>query len=235
MKTLIIPDVHGRKFWKKAVRLIDSVDHIVFLGDYVDPYKWEGISKKDAIDNFKEIIDFAKEHENKVTLLYGNHCLHYVFDTFNRYASGGRIDTLNFLNIKQMYTDNSSLFKLAYELEDNGVKYLFSHAGVCKSWYELHKDLIGELNANNLNKLLDNDEGIKALCDIGYSRGGYEKDGGSMVWADINDHSSNYIEYFYQIFGHTQQESKEVICKHYACLDVRKCFLLENNEIKPID
>ena len=43
MKTLIIPDVHGRSFWKKAIKKhFDECDHVVFLGDYIDPYGWEG-------------------------------------------------------------------------------------------------------------------------------------------------------------------------------------------------
>lgn len=32
---LIIPDVHGRTFWKYA---IDKYDKVIFLGDYLDPY-----------------------------------------------------------------------------------------------------------------------------------------------------------------------------------------------------
>ena len=42
-KILIVPDVHGRKFWHKAIEMIDEVDQVVFLGDYLDPYSHEGI------------------------------------------------------------------------------------------------------------------------------------------------------------------------------------------------
>jgi predicted phosphodiesterase len=57
MKTLIIPDVHGRTFWKKAIeKHKDEVNKIIFLGDYLDPYPWEGITRKEAIRNFQEII-----------------------------------------------------------------------------------------------------------------------------------------------------------------------------------
>ena len=38
-KILIIPDVHGRSFWKKAVETGDY-EKVVFLGDYADPYEW---------------------------------------------------------------------------------------------------------------------------------------------------------------------------------------------------
>lgn len=70
MEMLIVPDVHGRTFWKDV---IDSNLSVVFLGDYTDPYPQEEISKKQTIDNFKEIIEFAKENKNRVTLLLGNH------------------------------------------------------------------------------------------------------------------------------------------------------------------
>lgn len=39
---LIIPDVHGRDFWKDAANRFPG--NIVFLGDYLDPYPLEGIS-----------------------------------------------------------------------------------------------------------------------------------------------------------------------------------------------
>ena len=47
---LIIPDVHGREFWKEAK---DYPGKIVFLGDYLDPYTYyEGITTEQALENF---------------------------------------------------------------------------------------------------------------------------------------------------------------------------------------
>ena len=44
-KILIIPDVHGRDFWKEPVKqeLKNNETSIVFLGDYTDgyPHEWE--------------------------------------------------------------------------------------------------------------------------------------------------------------------------------------------------
>ena len=34
----IIPDIHGRVFWKKAVDSASKDDTIVFLGNYLDVY-----------------------------------------------------------------------------------------------------------------------------------------------------------------------------------------------------
>ena len=33
---LIIPDIHGRTFWKECIKC--ECDEIIFLGDYLDPY-----------------------------------------------------------------------------------------------------------------------------------------------------------------------------------------------------
>ena len=33
---IIIPDIHGRDFWKEVTAIED--EEFVFLGDYVDPY-----------------------------------------------------------------------------------------------------------------------------------------------------------------------------------------------------
>ena len=45
-KILIIPDVHGRTFWHYAKDHVDEYDKIIFLGDYLDPYRYEGITEE---------------------------------------------------------------------------------------------------------------------------------------------------------------------------------------------
>ena len=55
-KLLVLPDIHGRTFWKEPCSDIEKYDKIVFIGDYLDPYDFEGISVVDTIENFKEII-----------------------------------------------------------------------------------------------------------------------------------------------------------------------------------
>ena len=62
--TLIIPDIHGRKFWKETLLKYNKQEYpklvIIFLGDYVDPYQFEGVTREAAISNFQEIINMAK-------------------------------------------------------------------------------------------------------------------------------------------------------------------------------
>lgn len=70
MKILIIPDVHGRKFWREYIN--DEFDHIIFLGDYLDPYPGEATAEE-ALQEFKDIVNFKNSNLEKVTLLIGNH------------------------------------------------------------------------------------------------------------------------------------------------------------------
>lgn len=41
-KLLILPDIHGRVFWKEPCQNIEDYDKVIFLGDYLDPYGFEG-------------------------------------------------------------------------------------------------------------------------------------------------------------------------------------------------
>ena len=156
VKTLIIPDIHGRIFWKDAVAKFPADKYpninIVFLGDYLDPYdnysgylEGEGWTRRHTIENFKEIIELAKS-DNRVHLLFGNHDMHYWYDA--RYKS--RVDSTNYDKIKNIFKQNFDLFNVAFEETINGQKYLYTHAGVTSFWLN-HLHFIGE-NGIKLNK-----------------------------------------------------------------------------------
>jgi len=53
MKIYTIPDVHGTKYWQRAVPMVDEYDKIVFLGDYVDNWDYDGDAH---LENLKHII-----------------------------------------------------------------------------------------------------------------------------------------------------------------------------------
>lgn len=222
---LIIPDVHGRKFWRKALEEYQYT-HVIFLGDYVDPYPHEGIYPDNAYEELKDIIAFAKENRETTTLLLGNHDMHYMSDTFRTLAEGTRYsyDWQDILG--PLYNDNYDLFQLAYEADYENIHCLFTHAGVSSFWYNVAKEVIGELNADNLNKLAYTDEGMIVLSAVGYQRGGWAKAGG-ILWADFNEVNNAPSIKAYQIFGHTQNRMrKPIINRHVACLDCHQAFLL---------
>jgi predicted phosphodiesterase len=227
---LIIPDIHGRNFWKKAVEEnMDKVDRIIFLGDYLDPYPWEGITRKEAISNFQEIIDFKSENRDKVVLFVGNHDLAYI-DKKN-YIVRSRYDSSNARHIEEMFRSHRSFFQLAHEELIGDKRYLFTHAGLQIGWYKKHEKLIGELTVNGMNHLLDIPSGIKALCEASWSRGGWDQFG-SIVWNDVTDcgsHVNDELPWDRQVFGHSQQDEHPVITDTHVCLDCRKAFILNDD------
>lgn len=238
MSVLIISDVHGRQFWKNAIeKHFDECNKVVFLGDYLDPYPWEGITRKDAIRNFQEIIDFKNENKDKVVLLTGNHDLPYIDKKI--FYTRVRYDSSNAYHINEMFRSHRSFFKLAYEDTIGDKKYLFTHAGLLPRWYEKHKELIGELTVDNLNRLQDTPQGMRALCEISRYRGGWDEFG-SIVWCDVVEMAettqrmkeiekisiNEKLPWDYQIYGHSQQEEHPIITKEFACLDCRKAFIL---------
>jgi len=210
-KIYIVPDVHGRTFWHKAREIIDTMDKVVFLGDYLDPYGYEGITKENAIEEFKEIIQFKVDNPNKVILLLGNHDCAYYYN----FGSASRYDYDNEEQIKTLFRTYNDKFQLWYKEE----KYLFTHAGITNEW------LYSCFNNCNIDQFLEKSEEeiIPYLWEVGMLRGGWAHSG-SIVWHDVRE--GDLEPTYFQIFGHTQLE-KPIIKDNYACLDVRECFLLD--------
>lgn len=134
--------------------------------------------------------------------------------------------------------------QLAYEEKIGDITYLFTHAGVNKEWLERNSNLIDpkDFTSDDLNYLLKSDEGIAALAEIGYSRGGcYET--GSILWGDLLNMLEKKWTNFYQIFGHTQLKEKFILSESkfakdypnnelFACLDCRKAFIINEEGVK---
>lgn len=223
---LIVPDVHGRPFWREPVKSGEYA-HAVFLGDYSDPYPSEGIDRDASVEMFREIVDFAEEHKDKVTLLLGNHDMHYVSDAFDNLARGSRHSFWSRRPISTIYNAHRHLFRLAFEADYEGTHCLLTHAGVSSVWAREHEHVLGEPTAANINALMDSEEGIRALADVGWERGGWAPSGGPM-WADYSEvAASEPPPGVYQIFGHTQTRSRNPIIRpHIACIDCHCTFML---------
>lgn len=214
-KILIVPDVHGRAFWHRALELVDQVDQIVFLGDYLDPYSHEGISFDLALEEFNKILEFKKEYPDLITLLVGNHDMHYIIKDFMD-CSRRNTDMLDQLH--KLYNSNLDLFNLIH-IEDD---WLFSHAGVYKGWMDKYEFTLEDLN---LKTFLGSH--WPALEDLSWYRGGYNSVG-SCVWADLRESVKNELFPGYkQVVGHTQLNEKPYITDKIACVDVRRCFILD--------
>ena len=75
---IIIPDVHGRTFWRQAVNEYLGKEHILFLGDYLDPYAYEGIDGELANMQFLTLEDIYIAATEKIT--------QYKCNSFAEYA-----------------------------------------------------------------------------------------------------------------------------------------------------
>ena len=238
IKWLIIPDVHGREFWKEPAKVTLGATNanIIFLGDYTDGYpnEWEYNFDylQHTVDNFKEILNLKKQYPDRVTLLIGNHdCGYAIGDDI----CSSRMDRRHRRELEKLFEDNKNFFQLAYECDIAGRHIIFSHAGILKGWVDLvwgdeandHRfNIVDRLN----NAWLTDDYAIlDTLGDYDKWRGwgGYQF--GSPVWSDIRAWVEVTPEetYGFNIVGHTQVKSP-VVLGQIADLDCRKVFYIDD-------
>ncbi len=237
---LVLPDIHGRKFWKEKCQDITKYDRVIFLGDYFDPYYFDYITVKDAIKNFKEILELKKNNFDKVVLLLGNHDMSYYSRYYyKRYKYHCRHSKEFHDEISNMFNEHRDWFKLIY-IEDNIV---FSHAGIREHWINImnkqfRRDNLPIIEIKEipndfikLNNVLNN-ECEQGLGDIVSKYRGGEYPVGSCVWADVREHRSpdKYVK-VKQVFGHTLQ-GKPLITNRYMMLDNGKAYELDTKTFK---
>lgn len=210
MVYLVIPDVHGRKFWRQAiVNNIGKVDKIIFLGDYLDPYQNEieetpelmecnsFYNSQNLLKILENIVSLKKNEPEKYILLTGNHTDSYIWSKFN---AATRTDYRNWEKYHKFFSQNLEYFNLVW-IEDN---VIFSHAGISERWasdflYSFMKyDTGAELEKNSVvfetarvlkdTPLKDfNKYYIDSISCISHYRGG-DMFYGSCEWADLREH-----------------------------------------------
>lgn len=233
MNIVIIPDVHGRRFWRDVVAGHEQ-DEIVFLGDYIDPYAFEKISTDDAWKEFMDIIEFKKEHPENVTLLLGNHDLGYIDKDLCRV----RMDHYHYSRNHGVFMENLQLFDIVKEIESGGKKVLFSHAGFRQPWVDAHPELWdgGTFSPAALNSFLHDEQKLdvllRALSDRSWYRGG-KGDVGSPVWADIDEFGieKDPVEGYTQIIGHSLDYGPVTVKGLVTSVDCRRGFLLADGHL----
>lgn len=231
-KWIIIPDVHGRQFWRSAVRGHEE-EKIIFLGDYVDPYAWEEILPGEAFKELRDIIAFKEEHPDNVVLLLGNHDLGYLDPSI----CTCRRDSYRAEKIRREFEDNLDLFDIVHIEDVDGGKVLFSHAGIAENWIKHRSNLVGKMNGfrpEHLNEMLHGNQDERerlflALADVSWYRGGLDKVG-SPVWADVEEYlnGERLLGGYLHIFGHTLHEGSPINVRNYGyCLDCARAFILD--------
>ena len=228
---LVVPDIHGRDFWLPA---LDYQGEIIFLGDYADPYTKENFTDEDAFTGFQKIVDFKRKNPDRVTLLIGNHELHY----YNKDYQAGRFSKDYFPKYHEILTgeETKDFFRVCKQVDN----YLFIHAGVTKGWYDLHsKDFLdlGSTLEEQLQNVFFKKMHIFHEASWKYRYGLDEA--GSPLWADArefldeNDAKVHFDPNIIQIIGHTQVLVPDPIIKETIWLvDNKQLYLFRNNAIE---
>lgn len=203
-KLIVCPDVHSRDYYKSL--LSNTEDKIIFLGDYGDPYSYEGYDDDDTIEAMYDIFSFAQDNPDRVILLIGNHDIYY----YKGVTGNARYNWALAGQLEQIYQEFKDLFKVAYW--DEETQTMFTHAGINKKWWdslELPIDWTPKQIQDYLNNLLLMGDGeYNSLYEISRYRGGWNWNG-SCIWADVHEHLSlkqDECMPFKQIFGHSQLE-----------------------------
>ena len=250
-KILVVPDIHGETFWKGPVlKYIDQVDRIIFLGDYLDPYRdrWKEYSPQGLFDNLMDIIELKRDHMDKVVLLKGNHDQHYASETFRDMACASRCDTINWSLYNAVFVKNKDLFKLAHLEDVRGLPYLFSHAGLTLNWINKVNSGVWKLADNKIsvtspdivekiNALDDSGEGQEMLCVVGRFRNLIGAKSGSILWADIEEHpipdapKAYGLNKVFQVVGHSRlnDEYDKVEFDNLVLIDSQQCFMMDED------
>ena len=233
-KIAVVPDVHGKSFWKTAKEKIDSIDEVVFLGDYLDSYTFKGLLNREIeLNNFLEILKFKKEYPEKVVLLLGNHDIGYLLRLgCSRQTHGEMFDIY-----QKHFEENISLFQMTEYIQLNNEKIFFSHAGILRKWAELVKQkldlgdnslqitILGGLFNNLILKYNEPEYRVllrQILWLVGPARGGFNGSCGSIVWADSTEWEGE--ENFFgnditQVIGHNRLSSGKLLTEGVKCVD----------------
>jgi hypothetical protein len=174
-------------------------------------------------------VDFKKQNPDRVTLLVGNHEMHY----YDYHYACGRFDHEYFDAYHAVLTgeETAGLFQICRQIG----RYLFIHAGLTKGWYDAHFDEMSKLGSTleeQVNKLFVTH--IGTFFEASMYRGGFH-DAGSPLWADVSEFSEepkHVDDNIIQIIGHTQLKGEEpMIIDNIRLLDNRQLYLLKNDEI----
>ncbi len=210
MTIIAIGDIHGRTYWKQIISKA-KFDKVVFIGDYFDAYK--DITPEQQKSNFEDIIKFKKEYLDKVVLLFGNHDYHYlktVEETYSGFQRWYKTDIAEMLH----KAIDEELIQMCYIYN----KYLFSHAGVTKTWLKNTGYIDDQLDLyiNDLFK-------YKPLA-FKFTKGENQSSYGddicqSPIWVRPNSLHNDCLDDYVQIVGHTAQHEIKIIEDKIALID----------------
>ncbi len=191
MKIIAIGDIHGKRVWKDIISKESDADRIVFIGDYFDNY--EMTTHHEQIENLKEILYLKQMYPDKYICLVGNHDISYILgEKISGYQNIGAIDIKEVIQI----AINNNLLQMCHIEED----YLFSHAGVTKTWC-----IDNEVDPTSLQESINDLLKYKPQSFRFYGIDPYGNDVfQSPVWVRPESLLKDKIESYKQVVGHTR-------------------------------
>lgn len=219
---IVVPDLHHSNIWERIVS-IEGVENAryVFLGDYFDSHseKKVGFTFNDALDNFSNIVSFARSNETEVTLLLGNHEFHYIH-SFLSFSGKNHIFASA---IRELIMVNRDILQLYYF--DSSLNLLCSHAGVSTLWLSKSKESLGYANALHSYSDWYNKGNTEWAGFEGLAMG---NDMDSPIWIRPNRLENTAITEFNgitgisQVVGHTHKDSPLELTSNILLLDTLK-------------
>lgn len=201
-KIVVIGDIHGCNKWKNIVHMHPDANEFIFIGDYFDSFTR---NHAECISNFKEIIKWKESTDVKVIMLIGNHDFHYMSECGGRY---GGWSAWHAAEIGELLRVNKHHLQTAYQ----SGKYLFTHAGVSKQWYEANFQEAGNIS-DQINDLWSYDK--RPFNHSGMEMyGNYDGEGPMWIRPEAlrrNPLNDNII----QIVGHTHMHVIDYDDNHY--------------------
>lgn len=199
-RTIVLGDTHGRTNWKDIVNQESSESYkpqFIFIGDYFDTH--DDVPARQQMDNFLEIVEFKRNNPHDVVLLFGNHDFHYLRSSKFPYSG---FQELNKVDIQEMLHNalDKGLMQMCFREGD----YLFSHAGVTKTWCRNN-----EIDMDNIDQSINDLFYNKPNC-FEFSPGSrmdmYGEDiTQTPIWVRPRSLKADQVDNYIQVVGHTTQ------------------------------
>ncbi len=196
MKICVIGDIHGRTIWEDIVKKEKDSDKIIFVGDYMDSH--DSIGAQQQIDNFKNIIEYKKANPSKVILLFGNHDYHYLRTSKFQYSGFQYTHKFDIQELLHKALDED-LMQMCF-IHDN---FIFTHAGVTKTWCLSNNIDISNKIDNQINDLFKFKPNVFEFT-AGEKMDMYGDDiTQTPIWVRPHSLYKDKLDGFYHVVGHT--------------------------------
>ena len=227
MKIIVLGDTHGRDNWKKIVAE-NTFDKVVFIGDYFDSH--DGISAKDQISNFEDLMDYKKANMDKVVLLIGNHDFHYLSAIHEQYSGFQRWSAFD-IRILLEEALREDLLQMCFIDGD----YIFTHAGVTKTWLASTQYKDGVPIDEHINTIFkERPQMFEFNMGTNYSQYGDDVCQ-SPIWVRPYSLTEDGIDGFAQIVGHTTVDTITIIQNKIILIDTLgtsgEFLIIQNDKI----